>query len=85
MGVGAVSGSGIFIKKESRVRTYRYPGQTMYQFNEWYEGNRLGAALLGTSSRRDETTLVRFLAVDNLVLNDMWWVLKFTLLVRTAM
>ncbi|GFV63900.1 RNase H domain-containing protein [Trichonephila clavipes] len=25
--------------------------------HEWYEGNRPGAALLGTSSRRDETTL----------------------------
>ncbi|GFX15806.1 uncharacterized protein TNCV_1061281 [Trichonephila clavipes] len=30
--------------------------------NEWYEGNHPGAALLGKGSRRDETTLARFLS-----------------------
>ncbi|GFU81355.1 hypothetical protein TNCV_1380231 [Trichonephila clavipes] len=41
-----------------------YSHQTRYQFlletnpaPEWYEGNRPGAALLRTSSRRDETIL----------------------------
>ncbi|GFX82227.1 hypothetical protein TNCV_33351 [Trichonephila clavipes] len=28
--------------------------------HEWYEGNSPGAALFGTSSRRDETTLAGF-------------------------
>ncbi|GFV79510.1 hypothetical protein TNCV_279651 [Trichonephila clavipes] len=31
-----------------------------YSVHEWYEGNHPGAALLGTGSRRDETTLARF-------------------------
>ncbi|GFU62063.1 hypothetical protein TNCV_4892821 [Trichonephila clavipes] len=30
--------------------------------HEWFEGNRLGAALLWTSSRRHETTLARLLS-----------------------
>ncbi|GFV73816.1 hypothetical protein TNCV_373561 [Trichonephila clavipes] len=43
-----------------------FPSQTRSQFlleagprTEWYEGNHPGAALLGTSSRRNETTLAR--------------------------
>ncbi|GFX55709.1 hypothetical protein TNCV_3427801 [Trichonephila clavipes] len=43
-----------------------YPSQTRYSSSwrqtfayEWYDGKRPGAALLGTSSRRDETILAR--------------------------
>ncbi|GFX62757.1 hypothetical protein TNCV_3350831 [Trichonephila clavipes] len=50
-------------------------------YKKWYEGNHPGAALLGTGSGRDETTLVRGFAVNILELNGMRRVLKFTLLV----
>ncbi|GFY09660.1 uncharacterized protein TNCV_381551 [Trichonephila clavipes] len=52
--------------------------------HEWYEGNRPGAVLLGTGSRRDETTLSGCFAVEILELNGMWHALKFTLLVQIA-
>ncbi|GFY27294.1 hypothetical protein TNCV_2069141 [Trichonephila clavipes] len=44
--------------------------------HEWYEGNHPGAALLGTRSRGDGTTLARFRS-GHLELNGMWWDLPF--------
>ncbi|GFY35565.1 transposable element Tcb2 transposase [Trichonephila clavipes] len=50
--------------------------------HEWYDGNRPGVTLLGTSSRRDETTFAGGFAVDILELNDTWRGVKLDLLIE---
>ncbi|GFX91448.1 hypothetical protein TNCV_3545311 [Trichonephila clavipes] len=51
--------------------------------HEWYEGNHPGAALLGTGSSRDETTLARFRSGYTRAQRHVAG-LKFTLFVRIA-
>ncbi|GFU54139.1 hypothetical protein TNCV_3618011 [Trichonephila clavipes] len=53
MGVSAVSGIAIRVKQDIGSTWIQAP------VHEWYEETRRDAALLGTSSRRDEATLAR--------------------------
>ncbi|GFX29897.1 RNase H domain-containing protein [Trichonephila clavipes] len=60
-----------FSKIATRVKENTNSSWKQAPVHEWYEGNRSGAALLGTCSRRDETNLARGFAVDIPELNGM--------------
>ncbi|GFX40743.1 catalase [Trichonephila clavipes] len=49
-----------FSETATRVKQNVSSSWKQAPLHEWYEGNHPSAALLGTGSRRDETTLARF-------------------------